>query len=167
MAPCHRLREDLVSGDNPFTDPVEVDETCIGGKRSDMANSRHKALEDNGQRGAVSKTAVVGMRNRKTNEVRVNIVDNTNIDTLQGFVKDNADNSATVLTDGAVVHNGLPFDHESVNRLIREYVKGMTHTNDIESFRALLKRGYYGTCRKISRKRLYRYVGEFAGGIAS
>lgn len=53
--------------------------------------------------------------------------------------------------------------HESVNHSVGEYVRDMAHTNGIESFWAVLKRGYYGTYHRISPKHLERYVTEFSG----
>ena len=55
------------------------------------------------------------------------------------------------------------FDHEQVNHNIGEYVRGMAHTNGIESFWAMLKRGYQSTFHHFSEKHLDRYVTEFAG----
>ena len=57
----------------------------------------------------------------------------------------------------------MPFEHETVKHSISEYVNGMAHTNGIESFWALLKRGYHGTYHHMSDKHLGRYVSEFAG----
>ena len=57
----------------------------------------------------------------------------------------------------------MPFEHETVKHSISEYVNGMAHTNGIESFWALLKRGYHGTYHHMSEKHLGRYVSEFAG----
>ena len=57
----------------------------------------------------------------------------------------------------------MPFDHETVRHSVGEYVDGMAHTNGIESFWALLKRGYHGTYHHMSEKHLNRYVTEFAG----
>ena len=57
----------------------------------------------------------------------------------------------------------LTFEHETVKHSISEYVNGMAHTNGIESFWALLKRGYHGTYHHMSEKHLGRYVTEFAG----
>ena len=58
---------------------------------------------------------------------------------------------------------GLPFDHETVRHSVSEYVNGQAHTNGIESFWAMLKRGYHGTYHHMSEKHLGRYVGEFSG----
>ena len=55
----------------------------------------------------------------------------------------------------------MPFDHETVNHSVSEYVRDQAHTNGIESFWATLKRGYHGTFHHISPKHLHRYVNEF------
>ncbi|MCY4050349.1 MAG: IS1595 family transposase [Gammaproteobacteria bacterium] len=156
----HRLRDAFENETGQFTGPVEVDETYIGGKRSNMSNNKRK--EQTG-RGAVGKTAIVGMKDRETNEVKAKVIDNPDKDTLQGFVADNADQDAKVYTDGATAYDGLPFDHEAVNHSVSEYVKDQAHTNGIESHWALLKRGYHGVYHKMSPKHLQRYVNEFAG----
>ena len=57
----------------------------------------------------------------------------------------------------------MPFEHETVKHSVGEYVDGMAHTNGIESFWSMLKRGYHGTYHHMSAKHLNRYVGEFAG----
>ena len=57
----------------------------------------------------------------------------------------------------------MPFEHETVKHSISEYVNGMAHTNGIESFWALLKRGYHGIYHHMSEKHLDRYIGEFSG----
>ena len=57
----------------------------------------------------------------------------------------------------------MPFDHETVKHSVSEFVNGMAHTNGIESFWAMLKRGYHGTYHHMSEKHLNRYVGKFAG----
>ena len=68
-----------------------------------------------------------------------------------------------VYTDDHGGYQGLPFEHETVKHSISEYVNGMAHTNGIESFWALLKRGYHGTYHHMSEKHLDRYVTEFSG----
>ena len=83
--------------------------------------------------------------------------------TLQDFVAEHTAPGATVFTDEASAYQGMPFDHESVNHSAGEYVRDMAHTNGIESFWSMLKRGYHGTFHHFSEKHLDRYVGEFAG----
>ena len=157
----HRLREAWdASGIDKLLGPVEVDETYMGGKRRNMSNSKRKELTG---RGAVGKTAVVGMKDRDSNQVRAQVVQHTDSETLQGFVFEHADAFATVYTDDARAYQGLPYRHESVKHSVGEYVRGQVHTNGVESFWSLLKRAHKGTFHKLSEKHLHRYVGEFAG----
>ena len=139
---------------------MEVDETYLGGKRRNMPNAVRKQLTG---RGPVGKTAVVGAKDRATKHVAAKAVPATDKATLQGFVKDHADRQAGVYTDEARAYERLPFEHESVNHSVGEYVSGQAHTNGVESFWSMLKRGYYGTFHKLSPKHLDRYVQEFAG----
>ena len=67
-------------------------------------------------------------------------------------------------TDGYRGYRNIPgYRHETVQHNVGEYVLGKAHTNGIESFWVLLKRGYYGTFHHFSRKHLHRYVDEFSG----
>ena len=157
---AHRIRETWDRGEGPFGGPVEIDETYIGGKRKNMSNAQRKELTG---RGPVGKTAVVGAKDRETNRVAAKAVESTDKETLQGFVKDWADLQATVYTDDASAYETLPFEHETVKHSVREYVRGKAHTNGVESFWSMLKRGYIGTYHKMSPKHLDRYVKEFSG----
>jgi len=115
----HRIRQAWESGESghgPYSGPVEVDETYMGGKRKNMSNARRKALANTG-RGPVHMTAVVGMKDRPSNEVRAQVVDKTDAETLQGFVADHAEAFTTVYTDEAKAYQSLPFHHEAVNIL--------------------------------------------------
>ena len=151
----HRIRENWQDRKETFTGPVEVDETFMGGKRRNMHNSQGKELEG---RGAVGKTAVVGAKDRATNRFAAKVVESTDKETLQGFVRDWADLQAAVYTDDASAYDSLPFNH-----LLSEYVKGDVPTNGIESLWSMLKRAHKGTFHKLSPKHLDRYVQEFAG----
>ena len=159
---AQRLRAALSADSKLFSGPVEVDETYLGGKRKNMSNAKRKELADTG-RGPVGKTAVVGAKDRETNQVAATVIQSTDAETLQGFVKDHADRQATVYTDAATAYESLPFDHDTVKHSLSEYVKGEVHTNGIESLWSLLKRAHTGTFHKLSPKHLDRYVQEFAG----
>ena len=158
-----RIREAFANeGVTMFEGPVEVDETYVGGKRRNMSNSRRQELEGTG-RGAVGKTAVVGMKDRDSNRVEAEVVEATDRNTLQGFVAVNTEVDAVVYTDEHASYRGLPRPHQSVKHSAKEYVDGQAHTNGIESFWAMLKRAHTGTFHKLSPKHLQRYVNEFAG----
>lgn len=156
---AHRLRVALTSENGVFSGPVEVDETYMGGRRRNMSNAQRKQLEG---RGAVGKTAVVGIKDRPSNQVAAKVVKRTDKDTLHGFVSDHADPGATVYSDDAAVYDSLPFDHATVKHSLSEYVKGDVHTNGIESLWSMLKRSHKGTFHKLSPKHLDRYIQEFA-----
>ena len=157
---AHRLRKAFESGDPMFAGPVETDETYFGGKRKNMPKAKRKALTG---RGAAGKTAVIGTKDRATNRVAAQSVENTDGPTLKGFVAKHTASGAKVFTDDASAYEGMPFDHESVNHSAGEYVRGMAHTNGIESFWSMLKRGYQGTFHHFSERHIDRYVAEFAG----
>ncbi len=158
----HRLRLTFEADADPFEGPVEVDETYMGGKRKNMSNAKRAELADTG-RGPVGKTAVVGAKDRATNQVSAEVVQSTDKDTLQGFVTERTEAGATVYTDEASAYEGLPRTHEAVKHSVGEYVRGQASTNGVESFWSMLKRGYYGTYHKMSPKHLNRYVKEFEG----
>ena len=132
-----RIREGFTDGENqPFPGPVEADETYMGGKRKNMPKAKRKTLTG---RGAVGKVAVAGVKDRATNRIVARSVPATDKPTLQGFVAQHAAPDAKVFTDDASAYEGLPFDHEAVCHSAGEYVRGMAHTNGIESFWSMLK----------------------------
>ena len=140
--------------------PVEFDDTYVGGKRRNKSNAERKEAVG---RGPVDMTAVVGAKDRATNQVSAKVVQDTDKATLQGFVADNAEPDAIVFTDDAPAYEGIENPHETVKHSVSEYVRGVAHTNGIESFWSMLKRAHKGTFHKISPKHLHRYVSEFAG----
>ena len=155
-----RIREGFLEGRNrPMPGPVEADETCMGGKE----RNKHASKKLRAGRGAVGKTAVAGVKDRSSKRIRAKVVDATDEPTLQGFVAAHAAPDATVYTDEASAYRGMPFKHEAVAHSTGEYVRGMAHTNGLESFWALMKRGYTGIYHKMSPKHLDLYVTEFEG----
>ncbi len=160
----HRIREAwTVESKALFTGPVEADETYVGGARKNMSASKRKAMKGAGP--AAGKAIVVGTKDRESNQVVARVVENTEGPTLKGFVRENAEPGAKVFTDESKSYSGLggDFDHETVNHSVGEYVRGMAHTNGIESFWSMLKRAHKGVYHKLSAKHLDRYVSEFAG----
>ena len=134
----------------------------MGGKRKNMPKSKRAAMTG---RGAVGKEAVVGVKDRATNRVSAHHVHSTDSLTVANVVAANAKFGATLFTDDASAYDMLDpyYDHEAVNHSAGEYVRGMAHTNGIESFWSMLKRGYQGTYHKMSPKHLERYINEFSG----
>ena len=158
---AHRIRENWRDLTDVFEGPAEVDETFIGGKRKNMPASKRRELTG---RGTAGKTAVVGIKDRKTKRVKTKVVRNTDAETLQGFDRENVKPGAKVFTDEAAAYKGLSdYQHEAVKHGVGEFVRGRVHTNHIESVWSMLKRGYMGTYHKMSVKHLDKHVAELEG----
>ena len=140
---AHRIRTAWKHDNEPFTGPVE------------------KKLRAG--RGIVGKVAVVGMKDRETGHIESQVVESTDAGTLQSFVRQYTQRDAMVYTDEHGAYRGLPRRHEAVRHSVSEFVRGMAHTNGMESHWASLKRGYEGVYHHMSEKHLDRYVVEFEG----
>ena len=156
-----RIREGFFGRPTAMPGPVEVDETYMGGKRRNMPKAKRARMEG---RGAVGKTAVIGIKNRQHKRVAAQVIPDTKGDTLLRFVRETALRGAEVYTDDFPAYHGLTdYTHDSVKHSAQEYVRGQVHTNGIESLWSMLKRGYVGTYHKMSPKHMGRYVAKFAG----
>jgi transposase-like protein len=103
----------------------------------------------------------MGLLDRGRKEVRAKVVANTQRDTLQPQVLSNVKHGSTVYTDEAVAYDGLNYKyvHDVINHT-EKYVRGRVHTNGIENFWSLLKRGIGGTYVAVEPFHLDRYVDE-------
>lgn len=154
----HRIRLAMQSGTfSKLSGIVEVDETFIGGKARNM-NARTRARRNLG--GTRGKTTVVGMIERG-GRVRAEVVPNTSRDTLQPRVRNAVESGASVYTDAALHYSGLraDYDHRVVDHAMR-YVDGQVHTNVMENFWSLLKRGLHGTYISVEPFHMFRYLDE-------
>ena len=162
---AHRIREAWnQSQTEPFLGPVEADETFVGGKAKNMHAKRRREVIRG--RGAVGKTAVVGVKDRASNQVVARPVADTTAPTLTGIVSDATEAGAVVFTDEHRSYKplaSLGYAHAAVAHGAREYVRGDVHTNGIESLWSMFKRGYVGTYHQMSESHLHRYVNEFTG----
>lgn len=158
---CHRIRVALAAGDvQKLGGIVEVDETFIGGK----SRNKHDYGDGTGTGGMGSgKTPVAGAISRKGNVV-ARVISNVKANTLEAFVRESvSDRVSLLVTDQWVGYKHLhkDFPHKTINHAKGDYVIGAVHTNTIEGFWSILKRGVVGTFHKVSRKYLPLYVAEF------
>ena len=152
---AHRIREAMEQPSDPLTGPVEIDEMHVGGRERNKHAHQHTP-------GGAPKTIVAGVKDRPTGRVRAAVVPDVRGFTLRQFVRDQVDRGAMVYSDDAAAYHPLP-QHRAVGHSLGEYVVGDAHTNGIESFWSMFRRGYYGTYHWMSPKHLNRYVGEFTG----
>jgi len=161
---CMRLRGAMQDKDFlAMTGIVEIDETFIGGK----TRNRHKDKRGGGKgQGpmAPQKTAVVGAVQRGKKNVVARVIGRATLANIQGFVRQTvADKVSLLVTDQWKGYRALDreYDRASVDHSIGQYVVGAIHTNTIEGFWGLLKRGIIGSYHKVSPKYLPLYVAEF------
>jgi transposase-like protein len=170
----HRIRVAMQSGSfmkkmgGPGSE-IEIDETYVGGKALKMHKSRRIKIQQ--IRSATpnwkatdrypGKTAVMGILDREQRKVRATVVPNVKRATLQSEIAKNVEKGSALYTDQAVAYDSLRKDyiHETVNH-VEEYVRGQVHTNGMENFWSLLKRGLTGTYVAVEPEHLFRYVDE-------
>ena len=156
----HRVRLALgMESSEKLSGEIEVDETFIGGK----ARFMHK--EDRKRKihgtGGFGKVAVMGLLDRHTREVRTMVVPNVRRHSLENEVRSHVESGSTVYSDALPSYNKLAdeYIHNVINHA-EKYVDGVVHTNGIENFWSLLKRGIKGTYVSVEPFHLFRYLDE-------
>jgi transposase-like protein len=157
----HRIRAAMQSGSfDKFTGECEVDETFIGGKARNMhVAKRERRITGTGSK---DKTAVVGILERG-GKVKTKVVDNRKKKTLQAEVRKHVEAGSALYTDALLSYEGLAGDyaHQVIDHAVA-YVDGKIHTNGLENFWSLLKRGINGTYISVEPFHLFRYLDEQA-----
>jgi transposase-like protein len=149
-----------IENGNELDNEVEADETYIGGKNKNRHSD--KKIENSQGRSSKDKTPVVGMVERE-GKLNAKAVENVKHETLSREIINNVKESAKLYTDEWLGYKGLEriYDHSIVKHNQSEYVVGRIHTNTIEGFWSLLKRGIIGIYHFTSKKHLQKYVDEF------
>jgi transposase-like protein/ribosomal protein L37AE/L43A len=158
---CHKIRAALVEPETKLGGIVEIDETWVGGKDK----NRHWNKRSGGSGGAASgKVPVIGAIQRKGNVI-ARVLDHVTRDSAEWFVKEMiSDKVSLIATDESGAYRSLGaegYQHGSVNHRKGQYVVGAVHTNTIEGFWSIFKRGIVGSYHKVSAKYLPLYVAEF------
>jgi len=159
---CHKVRTALMQDIDKLGGIVEVDETFVGG----LAKNRHwdKRGGGGGTGGIGSgKTPIIGVVSRKGNVV-ARVIANVRSDTLTAFVRETVSHRVSLLcTDQYPGYNQLDMDypHATIDHARGQYVIGAIHTQTIEGFWSIFKRGVVGTFHKMNRKYMPLYVAEF------
>lgn len=166
----HRIREMLkdkaptMLGENNM---VEADETYVGGKERNKHYSKRRSLENkdvtNEGKPYVPKKAVIGVIERNGNVV-LRHVTNATKKNMVAFINKHVPEGSRIYTDEFQGYKSLgsKYVHDTVNHTLSLYVAGDVHTNTIENFWSILKRGIYGIYHQVSDKHLERYLDEFA-----
>ena len=165
----NRIRSLLVQDDEPFEGTVEIDEAYVGGQAKWRSAARSRARGITAQGSKAGKTLIVGLAQRGDDEnsgkVHVTIARGTHTPDFTGHVLEKVLPASTVYTDEtpkAAPLGKWGFTHGRVNHSEKVYVSGDVHTNTIEGFWALTKRGIGGVYHSVSTKHLQSYLDEYA-----
>jgi len=153
----HKIRAAMIQPEQKLGGIVEVDETFVGGKDQNKHWDKRTHL-----RGGADKTPVIGAVQRKGNVI-ARVLDHVTKENAETFVRQMVSEKVSLLaTDAYQIYDGLTeYPRQSVKHHLGQYVVGAVHTNTIEGFWSIFKRGVVGTFHKVSDKYLALYVAEF------
>lgn len=162
----HRIREMLKSkAPHMLKDQVQVDETYVGGLEKNKHASKRSVRTAKGWPKKDAKTPVFGIC-ETGGKVVVKVSEWVNKKAAKGLIDSYVERGSTMVTDSyamyAFLSKGTEFTHVVVDHSKGEYVRGGFHTNGIENFWSLLKRGIIGIFHQVSPWHLQRYCDEFA-----
>lgn len=144
--------------------PVEIDETFIGGKARNMHKSKRQRLKNvnSGLHGGKGKTVIIGALERG-GKIKARVIEDRKYPAVHRAVRDFVESGSSIMTDEFQGYSDLhsEYDHKVINHL-EGYVDGQVHTQGIENFWSLLKRGLGGTYVAVEPFHLFRYVDEQA-----
>ncbi len=160
----HRIRLAMQDGSiEKMKGRVEADETFIGG----LARNMHKSKKKHLGTGGAGKAAVMGLLERNSPEresrVRCKVLPNVRRSQLDSTVRENVEKGSEVITDAFLSYSKLndEFVHQVIDHA-ESYAEGHVHTNGLENFWSLLKRGIKGTYVSVEPFHLFRYLDEQA-----
>lgn len=166
----HRIREMLrdkapqMLGENK---PTEIDAAYLGGKEANKHYPKKRSHDDksltNEGKPYKAKKAILGIIERN-GKVALKYVDGETTNNMVDFVKTHVPQDSTIYSDEAAAYKQLKktYKHDNVKHSLNIYVEGQVHTNTIENFWSVLKRGLYGVYHQVSDKHISRYLDEYA-----
>ena len=158
---CHKIRTALMEPETKLGGIVEIDETYVGGKDKNRHWDKRSGTRGRGY--DPLKTPVIGAVKRKGNVI-ARVVLGTDQTTVEDFVREVVSNKVSLLCTDAYnsyYRLGHAYPHGVVDHSKGQHVVGAIHTNTIEGFWSIFKRGIVGSFHKVSRKYLPLYVAEF------